>query len=77
MYRDVIEEMPLPPSERERWEGELIRLRVIVGQEENDRIDLFLQIGEDTGVELMVIVFDILARREFEKLNIMCGGKKV
>ena len=55
----------------------MIRLRVIVGQEENDRIDLFLQIGEDTGVELMVIVFDILARREFEKLNIMCGGKKV
>lgn len=77
LYRDVIEEMTLPPSERERLEGELIRLRVIVGQEENDRIDLFLQIGEDTGVELMVIVFDILARREFEKLNIMCGGKKV
>lgn len=73
LYADAVEAMELPKEDRERLNEERVRLRGSVEREEDGIIERFRQAGQDADFSLMTEVFYILGRREFEKLNKMCG----
>ena len=71
MYSDAVGAMMLPGEDYKRLEEERVRLRVSVDREEEKKIELFRQAGQDADFSLVSEVFAILARREFERCNKM------
>lgn len=64
-YGNVVDGMELPETERKRLVGEQARLRVCVGQTEDEKIECFRKAGDDADICLLAEVFAILARRGF------------
>lgn len=73
LYADAVEAMELPKEDRERLNEERVRLRGSVEREENVIIERFRLAGQNVDFCLVAEVFNILSKREFEKLNKTCG----
>ncbi len=75
LYDDTVGPMKLSRIEQERLDGERARLRISVEREEEARIESFRWMGQDAGIDVVLGVFYILARREFEGCNGVYGKK--